>query len=176
MCFFIVERFHFQGHSCCNYCNPYRYTMLRNQRSVAFEVMNTVLHRSAGFIRYIRGDNIATYLRIMFALHNFTSMLKDRLNRRELPILNYGDLFNEHYSGCNCEYCISLTKAFIWNHCTKKPVTSLLIHSQITSRNKKSTSFASSSNDSSVYEQDQESSAGRAEAGTTSHSEGYLSS
>lgn len=89
-CQLVVDRFDFQGHTCSNCFNLDRYNLLRYQRSVAAEVINSVLERSASFIRFIRGDNIRIYLRVMFALHNFTSTVNDYLNRSERPTIDLG--------------------------------------------------------------------------------------
>lgn len=119
-CFFMVDRFHFQGHTFCDYYNPDRYSTLLKQRSVAAEVMNSVLDKSASFIRYLKGYNIRPYLRIMFALHNFTAVLKDSLNRKELPAIDLGALYNAKFK-CTCYLCIVLNsnpENDNWKHTT----------------------------------------------------------
>lgn len=73
----IVDRFHFKGHTCSNQYNTARYKSLTRQRSTAAEVMNAVVEKSANFIRYLKGTNVKPYLKILFAVHNFKSMLKD---------------------------------------------------------------------------------------------------
>lgn len=103
-CQLVVDRFHFPGQTCRNYFNPDRYNLLRYQRSVAAEVMNSVLERSASFIRYLRWDNTRTYLRVVFALHNFTSTVKDDLNRSQPPTIDLGSMYNERFP-CSCVFC-----------------------------------------------------------------------
>lgn len=113
-CLMVVDRFHFQGHSCSNQFNPNRYDLLRNQRSVAAEVMKAVIERSAGFIRYLRGENIRTYLRVMFAIHNFISIVKDDLNRSELPVVDFSILYNGRFC-YDCAYCSLMMETEEWN-------------------------------------------------------------
>lgn len=126
-CYFIVDRFHFQGHTCSNHYNPGRYKSLLEQRSVAAEVLNSVVDRSAGFIRYLHGENVRPFLRVMFALHNFHSMVKDRLNRRELPLMDIGRLYNDQFP-CNCVLCQVQCNGPAWDHTTRESVTFLPIY------------------------------------------------
>lgn len=130
-CFLIVDRFHFQGHTCSNHYNPDRYKILIRQRSVAAEVLNSVLEKSAGFIRYLAGENIKPYLRILFAMHNYSSMLKDQLNRKELPIVNVGDLYNEKFI-CSCFLCQVMHDEAVWNHTTMESIALLPIYTSAT--------------------------------------------
>lgn len=125
--YLMVDRFHYHGHTCSNHYNPNRYHSLIKQRSVAAEVMNAVLEKSAGFIRYLKGRNVKSYLKILFAMHNFTSMIKDDLNRKELPLLEYGELYNERFP-CTCMLCIVRRDRGAWEFTTVDSVTYLPIH------------------------------------------------
>lgn len=79
--------------------------------------MNAVLEISASFIRYLRGKNIKTYLRIMFPLHNFTSVMKDDLNRSELPFIYLAVIYNERFP-CTCVFCAIQGDMDAWKHAT----------------------------------------------------------
>lgn len=126
-CFLVVDRFHYQGHTCSNHYNPDRHKVLIMQRSVAAEVINSVMDKSFGFIRYLKGENIKPYLRILFALHNFGSMLKDEFRRSELPPLDMGSYYNERFP-CNCFLCQLMTDEEAWKRTTDESVNGELIH------------------------------------------------
>lgn len=83
-----MDLFHYQGHTCSNRFNPDRYKLLGTGHSVAAEVMNSIMEWPAGFIRYLKGESIKPYLKVLFALHNFKAMIKDSFNRKDLPILD----------------------------------------------------------------------------------------
>lgn len=125
--FLLVDRLHYQGHTCCNHYNPNRYQLVARQRSQAAEIMTAVLDKSAGFIRYLKGRNIKPYLRIMFALHNFTSVMKDKLNRNELPWLDMKSLYNERFP-CGCFMCQVMGEADTWRHTTLETVSFSRVH------------------------------------------------
>lgn len=74
------------------------------------------------FLRVVR-----PFLRVMFALHNFQSMVKDTLNRRELPLMDIGRLYNEQYP-CNCFLCQIIHNTGVWEYTTTESVTFLPIH------------------------------------------------
>lgn len=120
-CFPVIDRFHYQGHTCSNYYNPDRYKTLVQQRSVAEEVMNAVLHKSVGFIRYLKGENIRPYLKAMFAVHNFKSMLRDELNRGDLPLMHLAKHYNRLFK-CTCPLCIVREESDEWVAATKQSV------------------------------------------------------
>lgn len=115
--FLIVDRFHFKGHSCCNQYNPDLHKTLVNQLSCAAVIMNAVLDKSSSFIRYMKGQKRRQYLRIMFALKFFPSILKDQLNRYELPIVDKTKFFNQRFP---CEYSLGydLADYAVWQRVT----------------------------------------------------------
>lgn len=92
--------------------------------------MNSVLERSESFIRYLKGENIRPFLRILFAVNNFTSVVKDDLNRKELPLLDMGKLYNDRFS-CSCPFCQKHLDADTWAHATMDTVTFTRIHSTV---------------------------------------------
>lgn len=79
--------------------------------------MNAVLDRSAGFITYLRGENIKPYLRILFAVCNFKASLKDKFNRKELPTLNYNHECNKRIT-CTCALCVVMSEDDVWDSAT----------------------------------------------------------
>lgn len=107
-----MDRFHFQGHTCCSHFNHDSYTILMNQQSVAAEVINAVINNSSGFIRHLKVKKIKPHLRILLALHNFTSMIKDNLSGKELPMLDLGKLYN-------CRFELHVLSDICWKK--KKP-------------------------------------------------------
>lgn len=129
MCNIIVDRFHFKGHTCSNHYNADRYESLVEQRSVAAEVLNSVLEKSAGFIRYLNGRNIKPYLQIMFSLHKFSSIVKDHLNRRELPLLNITAAYYNSRFKCPCFLCKLLDDEETWEFSTIDSVSHIPIMS-----------------------------------------------
>lgn len=109
----MVDRFHYQGHTCSNQFNPDRFKSLVGERSVAAEVMNAVMEKSASFIRYLKGENIKPYLTVLFATHNFKAMLKDRMKRKDLPLLDYCKEYNKIFP-CLCAMCRIRPLRNIW--------------------------------------------------------------
>lgn len=89
--------------------------------------MNAVPDKCAGFMRYLKGRNIKPCLRIMFALHNFTSVVKDDLNRDELPWLDMQLLYNQRVT-CTCTMCQLLEEPETWRHATMDTVSFSRIH------------------------------------------------
>lgn len=108
-----MDKFTFQGHKLLHHYNPDRHHILLKQRSVAAEVDNTVLDKSAGFIRYLKREKFKPYLRVLFDLHNFSTMLRDEFNRKELLILDLGSLYNESFN-CSCVLFQLIIDAEIW--------------------------------------------------------------
>lgn len=156
-CRLIVDRFHFQGHSCSNHYNPDRYESLVDERSVAAEVMNSVLEISASFIRYLKGENKRTYLRILFTMHNFAYNLKDDLNRNELPLLDIGSFHNRRFP-CTCLMCLLMDDSDLWQHATTESVSYEPIYPDTRQRSPNGRGASATECDSSIARPEQESS------------------
>lgn len=126
-CYLMVYRFHYHGHTCSNHFNPNRYLTLLKQRSTAAEVLNALLKKFCGFIRYLKRQNVKPYLRILFAIHNFKSLVKDGLNRKELPLVDFTKYYNTQFV-CSCVLCRVMVEDHAWERATVLSVSFLPVH------------------------------------------------
>lgn len=110
----MVDRFHFTGHTCCDVYNGDLHRDLDGDRSVAAEVINSVINKGATNISYLDGFNVIPFLKVLLECQRY-GKTKDDVGR--------GDLEDEDVEGhvhtlfqCNCISCSTNTEDDPYHH------------------------------------------------------------
>lgn len=81
---FVVDRFHFTGHTCSNIYNGNMHRELDSDRIVAVEIINAIIDKGTSHITYLDGTNLIPFMRVFFAHLNGSATIKDRLGKGDL--------------------------------------------------------------------------------------------
>lgn len=101
---FMVDRFHYTGHTCYNAFNGSMHPMLDDDRTVAAEVLNAVLEKGSSHIAYLKGANVIPFMRVLFANMNATSHVRDSLLKDDLEDHDILELYRSTFD-CICHIC-----------------------------------------------------------------------
>lgn len=80
----LVDRFHYTGHNCSNIFNGDLHNDLDADRSVAAEVINSLINKGASHISYLEGKNVKPFMKVVFAYVNACAAVRDKLGRDDL--------------------------------------------------------------------------------------------
>jgi len=104
MSFITVDRFHYKGHLCNARFDATRFPQLDDHRTSAAESINSNIKRALFHIRYLRGENLVTYLNVFFALLNLQTILSLTCGRRDIEDENLQGFFAS-LQCCPCRGC-----------------------------------------------------------------------
>lgn len=99
-----MDRFHLTGHNCCNIYNGDLQNTLDGDRSVAAEVINSVINKGASHINYLYGKNVIPFMKVVFAHVNATAVLRDNVGRDDVEDDDAAMNFAQHFK-CSCLSC-----------------------------------------------------------------------
>lgn len=100
----VVDRFHFNGHGCCNVFNGNMHPFLDEDRSVSAEVINAIIEKGTSHIAYLKGENVIPFMKILFSQINATAVVRDRTGRTDLEDCDLLHLFRQYFTCC-CLVC-----------------------------------------------------------------------
>lgn len=80
----MIDRFHFSGHICCNTFNGNVHRILDSDRSVAAEVINSIIEKGTNHVAYLKGSNVIPFMKVLFGQINSVARVRDRLGRSDL--------------------------------------------------------------------------------------------
>lgn len=101
---FMVDRFHFTGHTCSNSFNRTMQPGLDDERSNAAESLNYVIDKGASHIGYLKGSNVIHFMRMLFANINAVSHARDTFRRDDLEDEDIMAHVRSTFS-CACHFC-----------------------------------------------------------------------
>lgn len=101
---FMVDRFHFTGHTCSNIYNGDLYKKLDLDRSTAAEIINAIIDKGTSHITYIDGTNVIPFMRVLFATRNETAMVKDITGKEDVEDMDVAQKYREQLK-CLCASC-----------------------------------------------------------------------
>lgn len=100
----VVDRFHFNGHVCCNVFNGNMHRFLDEDRIVSAEVVNAIIEKGTSHIAYLKGDNVIPFMKVQFAQVNATAVVRDRIKRSDLEDEDLLALLRKFFK-CRCSLC-----------------------------------------------------------------------
>lgn len=103
----VVDRFQYSGHTCCNIFNGNVHRSIDSDRSVAAEVINSIIARGTTHISYLNGSNVIPFMKILFAQMNASAQVRDRLGRGDLEEEEILQRYAEHFK-CSFAICTEL--------------------------------------------------------------------
>lgn len=81
---FIVDRFHYAGHTCSNMFNDNLHRVLDNDRSTSAEVINSVIDKCVCHIAYLKGTNVIPFMRVLFGHLNSFEHVRDGSKKKDM--------------------------------------------------------------------------------------------
>lgn len=96
-----VDRFHYKSHKCCAYFSPDSYRQFDLQRTETAESINARIKQSLASTRYLKADNLISFLRVRFALINLSACFQQTYNRTDVEDEDLTQFFNTSVS-CSC--------------------------------------------------------------------------
>lgn len=101
----LVDRYnHCTGHNCSNVFNGDLHNDLDQDRSVAAEVIDSVINKGTNHIAYLDGKNVKPFMKGVFAYVNSAAAVRDKVRRDDLEDDDVEGLISDMYT-CNCETC-----------------------------------------------------------------------
>ena len=101
---FIVDRFHFKSHTCCELYDADSYFSMDLDRTTTAESFNARLEKSVPYLRFVKAENLIPHLNIRFALLNVASRYRRRYKAQDLEDCDLWEFFKDTVP-CNCEGC-----------------------------------------------------------------------
>ena len=101
---FIVDRFHYKGHTCCELYDAESYDCMDVDRTTTAESFNARLEKSVPYLRFVKAENLIPQLNIRFALLNIASRYRRRFRTDDLEDCDLWEFFRETVP-CLCEGC-----------------------------------------------------------------------
>lgn len=102
---FMVDRFHYIGHTCSNMYNGDLQIILDEDRTVAAEVINSLIDNGTTHIAYLEGRNVIPFMKLLFAQVNGLAHVKDFLNRSDVEDEDLLQLYRRRFK-CVCDFCV----------------------------------------------------------------------
>lgn len=70
---FVVDRFHYKCHTCCELFDPDSYFGMDLDKSTTAESINSRIEKSVPSLRFLKAENLIPHLNIRLALLNLTT-------------------------------------------------------------------------------------------------------
>lgn len=121
----VVDRFHFTGNNCENVFNENVHRLLDGDRSVAAEVINSVIDKCVSHIYYLRGNNVLPFMKILFSYLNSCEYKRGFIGRSDLEDEELGQLMRSRFT-CNGDCCYHTTLDD-----TERPITTSLQYIEV---------------------------------------------
>lgn len=101
----VVDRFHYTGHNCSNIFNADAHRSLDADRSVAAEVINSLIDNGVAHITFLEGRNVMPFMKAVFAYINAAAHIRDKLRRDDLEDEDILHQFRERFR-CVSRCCV----------------------------------------------------------------------
>ena len=101
---FVVDRFHYKNHTCCELFDPNSYVWMDLDKSTTAESINARLEKSIPYLRFVKAENFMPHLNIRFALLNIVTRYRKKKRTYDVDDVDIWDFFKETII-CTCESC-----------------------------------------------------------------------
>lgn len=97
---FLVDSFHYAGHTCCNVFNGNLHRFLDDGRSAAAEVINSAIEKCVSHITYLKGANVIPFMQVLFRNLNPVAQVRVRTGKGDLEDEDIASLIKASFM-CN---------------------------------------------------------------------------
>ena len=101
---FVVDRFHYKNHTCCELFDPNSYFWMDMDKNTTAESLNARLEKSVPYLRFLKAENYMPHLNIRFALLNIVTRYRRKHQRDDIDDKDIWEFFRRTINS-TCDTC-----------------------------------------------------------------------